>query len=124
MTETPERVIARQAFTFAFAAGFKCADETSRQCALAMDDAWNDYLAIQSEVPQSGHRIIAEADLAAVVEALKPFSDAVDKANARVAEAARLSMGTVSDNASVAFGVKIGHLRAARAALARIEAVS
>lgn len=33
----------KMVFAFAFAAGFKCADETSRQCASAMDDAWEDY---------------------------------------------------------------------------------
>lgn len=38
----------KTAFTFAFAAGFKCADETSRQCASAMDDAWDDYRAVRA----------------------------------------------------------------------------
>jgi hypothetical protein len=36
---------AKQAFTFAFARGFQIAEETSRSCLSAMDDAWEEYQA-------------------------------------------------------------------------------
>ncbi len=43
----PERGIeskgVKLAFVYAFAAGFKAAEETSRQCIPAMDDAWDEY---------------------------------------------------------------------------------
>lgn len=45
---TREIVALREAFMFAFAHGFKTAEETSRQCIPAMDDAWNEYQAIRA----------------------------------------------------------------------------
>jgi hypothetical protein len=58
VTGAVERAV-KSAFTFAFAAGFKCADETSRQCASAMDDAWEEYSAIRQIDPAT---IIGESD--------------------------------------------------------------
>lgn len=42
-TEPSADGVERQAFTWAFARGYQIADETSRSCMSAMDDAWADY---------------------------------------------------------------------------------
>jgi hypothetical protein len=41
------------AFTFAFARGFQVADETSRSCISAMDDAWEEYQSALSTIPDT-----------------------------------------------------------------------
>lgn len=47
MTDETDKAV-KLAFTFAFAAGFKVADETSRSCISAMQDAWEAWQAIQA----------------------------------------------------------------------------
>lgn len=39
----------KEAFTFAFARGFQAAEETSRSCISAVDDAWEEWLAANAD---------------------------------------------------------------------------
>ena len=49
------------AFTYAFSAGFKIADETSRSCITALDDAWDEFCAIRKEDEDSITQVDREA---------------------------------------------------------------
>lgn len=50
-------------------------------------------------------------------EALEPFAAACAKADLHADEVKRAGMGTVSDSATPGWGIRYGHLKAARAAL-------
>lgn len=53
----------------------------------------------------------------ALAAALQPFADAAAKADESKAEIERAKMGTLSDGALIGWGIRYGHVKAARAAL-------
>lgn len=59
----------------------------------------------------------SEARVRELEEVLRPFVAACAKADAHAEEAKRCGMGTVSDSASPGWGIRYGHLKAARSAL-------
>lgn len=61
----------------------------------------------------------AEARIRELEEALRPFAVAADAADRKAAEHVRLSMGSLSDNASTGLGITFGQCRRASAALSQ-----
>lgn len=61
------------------------------------------------------------AALAELLDVIEPFAKAADKADEKAAMTERMEMGRLSDNASTGLGITFGHVRAARAVLAKAE---
>lgn len=79
--------------------------------AKAMVMAFNSAPAMIATIQAQAERI------AALEEALRPLAEACEKADRSAADRLHLGMGIMSDTASPGWGVKYGHLKAARAAL-------
>lgn len=62
---------------------------------------------------------IYETEIEPLRDVLKPLASAADKADSYAAESLRCGMGEVSDSASPGWGITYGHLKAARAAIAK-----
>ena len=59
----------------------------------------------------------AEERVRELEESLRPFAESAAKAEANQVQSERLGMGRMTDDASPGWGIKIRHLKAARAAL-------